>query len=116
MTGLHLSPTDVLIGVAALVVFGYVWRAGARQARAAERAVRGGVRLVSLAGRVLFTASLIVGAQWSVIAVAPSRWALVGILAGPALFAAYTLTRALTIMTDEPEPCRERARRDGGRR
>lgn len=116
MTGVHLSPTDIFIGVAALAVFGSVWRAGARQARAAERVVRGGVRLVSLAGRVTFTASLIVGVQWLVITVVPSRWALVGVLAGPALFAAYTLTRALTVMTVESEPRPKRARRNGGRR
>lgn len=116
-TGLHLSSTDVLIACAVLVVLGSVWRAGARQARAAERAMRGGSRLASLTGRVLFTAALIVGVQWGVIATVPSRWALLAVLGVPALFSAYALTRALTAVSmvemDRGVP---RTRSRGGRR
>ena len=56
-----------------LIVLFVVWRAGARRARAAAEAARSGARLVSLAGRVLFNAGLIVAVQWVVITHAGSR-------------------------------------------
>lgn len=92
-------------------VLGWVWRAGARRARAAANAARSGARLLSLTGRVLFTAGVIVGVQWIVIThPAGNRWLLVAVLGLPALFASSALTRALTVTTvDMP-------RRGGGRR
>lgn len=116
MTGLNLSMTDVLIGAGVLVVLGSVWRSGARQARATERAMRGGARLVSLTGRVLFTAGLIVAGQWGVITAVPSRWALLAVLGVPALFSAYTLTRALTVTALDLDVPQQRRHRSGGRR
>jgi hypothetical protein len=111
MSGLMLTPVEVIGGVGALV--GLVWarRAGARRARAAADAARSGARVVSLAGRVVGLAALIVTVQWVVITHGGAGWPLVVVLAVPALFAAYALTRALTITTtDLPR------RRGGGRR
>jgi len=105
-----LTPTQVLAGVGVLVVLLWVWRASARRARAAADAARSGARLLSLAGRVAFTAGLITGVQWLVIThPAGNRWVLLAVLGMPALFASYTLTRALTVTTvDAP---RNRGRR-----
>jgi hypothetical protein len=117
MTTISLTPVDVMAGVGALAVLVFVWRSGARRARAAAEAARTGARLVSLAGRVGFTAGLIVGAQWLVITHQPGGWLLLGTLGLPALFAAYTLTRALTITTEDmPRRRGHRGHRIGGRR
>lgn len=108
----HLTAGEVMAGVGALVVLVWAWRSGARRARAAADVARSGARLVSLAGRVLFTAGAIVGVQWLVLTrPAVSGWAVVAVLAVPALLAAYTLTRALTVTTHEMPH-----RRGGGRR
>ena len=105
-----LSPVQVMAGVGVLVTLLSVRRAGARRAKATAEAARSGARLMSLAGRVLFTAGLIVGVQWVVITRAGGGWLLLAVLGVPALFASYTLTRALTVTTyDMP-------RRRGGRR
>nr|CTQ94943.1 hypothetical protein [Kibdelosporangium sp. MJ126-NF4] len=67
--------------------------------------------MLSLAGRVAFTAALIVGVQWIVITYATSnRSLLLAVLGLPALVAAYTLTRALTVTTMDTN-----TRRGGGR-
>ncbi|MEV4313015.1 hypothetical protein [Actinocrispum sp. NPDC049592] len=106
MTTISLTPVQVMAGVGVLLVLLLVWRSGSRRARAAADAARAGARLVSLAGRVLFTAGLIVGAQWVAIAQGVHGWALLAVLGAPALFASYALTRALTVTTEAP-------RRDG---
>lgn len=108
----NLSPEQLLAGVGALVALLWVWRAGARRARTAADAARAGARLLSLFGRVVFTAGLIVGVQWIVITHPhASKWLLLAVLGLPALFASYALTRALTVTTvDTP-----RRRRDGRR-
>ncbi|EWC61259.1 hypothetical protein UO65_3446 [Actinokineospora spheciospongiae] len=107
---IELTAVQVVAGVGVLLAFLWVWRAGARRARAAAEKARGGARLVSLGGRVLFNAGLIVGVQWVVIAHPGSPWVLLAVLGVPALFSAFTLTRALTVETHS-----ERRRR-GGRR
>ncbi|HEX5404210.1 MAG TPA: hypothetical protein VFX16_18125 [Pseudonocardiaceae bacterium] len=109
---LHLSAAELLAGVGGLAGVLWVWRAGARRARAAADAARSGARLMSLAGRVAFVAVAITGVQWLMITrPAISGWAVLAVLGLPALFAAHTLTRALTITTqDVPR------RRGGGRR
>ncbi len=99
MTEVSLSPTQILAGVGVLLVFLWVWRASVRRAKAARDAARSGVRLLSLAGRVLFTAGLIVAVQWVVITHPGSPWLLLAVLGFPALFASYALTRALTVTT-----------------
>jgi hypothetical protein len=109
---LNLSPEQLLAGVGVLLALLWVWRAGARRARAAADAARAGARLLSLFGRVVFTAGLIVGVQWIVIThPAVNKWLLLAVLGLPALFASYALTRALTVTTvDTPR------RRGSGRR
>jgi len=109
MTQISLTPTQILAGVAVLLIVGWVWRAGVRRAKAAAEAARSGARLLSLAGRVLFTAGLIVGVQWVVITHPGNPWLLLAVLGLPALFSSYALTRALTVtVVDSP---RRRGRR-----
>jgi hypothetical protein len=107
---LNLTPTEIMAGLGVLLVLVFVWRTGARRAKAAAEAARAGARLVSLAGRVLFMAALIVVVQWIVITYSGDSWLTLAVLGLPALFAAYALTRALTVTTSEPR------RRGGGRR
>ncbi|MDQ7802711.1 hypothetical protein Q5425_03150 [Amycolatopsis sp. A133] len=99
MNGLIVTPTQILAGVGVLLVLFWVWRAGSRRAKAAAEAARSGARLVSLVGRVLFNAGLIVAVQWVVIAHPGSPWLLFAVLGLPALFASYALTRAMTVTT-----------------
>ncbi|MFC0105595.1 hypothetical protein [Kibdelosporangium aridum] len=99
MTTISLSAVEIMAGLGGLLVLFMVWRAGARRAKAAAEAARSGARLMSLVGRVLFTAGLIVAAQWLVITQAGTGWLLFAVLSVPALFASYTLTRALTVTT-----------------
>lgn len=99
MNGLTVTPTQILAGVGVLLVLFWVWRAGSRRAKAAAEAARSGARLVSLVGRVLFNAGLIVAVQWVVIAHPGNRWLLFAVLGLPALFASYALTRAMTVTT-----------------
>ena len=103
VNAISVTPTQVLAGVGVLLVLLWVWRASARRAKAAADAARSGARLLSLAGRVLFTAGLIVGAQWVVILHPDNKWLLLAVLGMPALFASHALTRALTVTTvDSP--------------
>ena len=103
MTAISLTPTQVLAGVGVLVVLLWVWRASVRRAKAAAEAARSGARFLSLAGRVLFTAGLIVGVQWVVIANPGNPWLLLAVLGLPSLFSSYALTRALTVtVVDSP--------------
>jgi len=110
MTSLALTPTQILAGVGVLLILLWIWRASVRRARAAADAARAGARVLSLVGRVLFTAGLIVAVQWVVIMHPGNKWLLLAVLGFPALFASFALTRALTVTTmDTP-------RRRGGRR
>lgn len=106
----HLTATELLAGLGALVAVVVVWRASARAAHRAADAARASVRVASLAGRVGVTAAMIAAVQWVVITHPGHQAALWGVLGLPDLFAAHTLTRALTVTTlDAP-------RRRGGRR
>jgi len=96
---INLTPEQVLVGVGVLLALLLVWRVGARRAKAAASAARTGVRLLSLAGRVLFTAGLMVGVQWIVITHPGNMTLLLVVLAMPDLLAAYVVTRALTLTT-----------------
>jgi hypothetical protein len=109
MNAISLTPTQVVAGLGVLLALFLVWRWSARRARAAADAARSGARLLSLAGRVLFTAGLIVAVQWVVIMHPDNKWLLLAVLGLPALFASYVLTRALTVTTLE-QP-RRRGRR-----
>ncbi|SEQ63012.1 hypothetical protein SAMN05216188_10489 [Lentzea xinjiangensis] len=98
---INLTPTQILAVVGVVVVLFWVWRAGARRAKAAAGAARAGARLLSLTGRVLVMAGAIVGVQWVVITHRGDVTLLLVVLGVPALFAAYTLTKALTITTHD---------------
>ena len=113
---LNLTVTQVLAGAGGLLVLAWVWRASARRARAAADAARSSARLMSLAGRVMFTAGVIVGVQWLVLTHPQvNGWAVVAVLGLPALFASHALTRALTVTTVDMSRADGRRRR-GGRR
>jgi hypothetical protein len=105
-----LTPTQLLAGLGVLLALVMIWRTSVRRARAAADAARSGERLLSVTGRVLFLAGLIVGVQWLVLTrPGASPWLVLTVLGLPALLSAYTLTRALTVTTiDSP--------RRGGRR
>lgn len=75
-----------------------VWRWSTRRARRAVDAARVGARVVSLAGRVLVTAALMLGVQWVVITHPTGNpTLLLVLLALPDLVAAHVLTRTLTV-------------------
>lgn len=103
--------TYVLAAGGVLLAVFLLWRSGVRRAKAAAEATRTGARFVSLAGRVLFNAGLITAMQWAVVTHRPGGWLLLAVLGFPALFASYTLTKALTVTTVDTTP-----RRSGGRR
>lgn len=92
-----LSPTEVLAVVGVLLTLVLMWRSGTRRARRAAEAAHAASRVVSLAGRVLLTAAVIVGAQWVAITYAPGSTLFWVALALPALVVAHVLTRLLTV-------------------
>ena len=86
----------------ALLAIAIKAQSGARRSRAAVDIARAGTSAVSLFGRVLITALVIVGVQWLVIT-HPSNHTLLWVVLGlPALLASYTLTRALTVFEIRP--------------
>jgi hypothetical protein len=97
----------LLAGMGVLLGLVVVWRASRRRAKAAAEAARAGARLVSLAGRVLIGGAVILGVQWIVITHPGNTTLLVVVLALPDLFAAYVLTKALTVSTTD-NPTRRR--------
>ncbi|XVV01922.1 hypothetical protein ACQPW3_31730 [Actinosynnema sp. CA-248983] len=94
---INLTAMQVLAGLGVVLALLLVWRAGSRKAKAAADAARVGARLLSLTGRVLVAAGAIVGVQWLVITHGRDTTLLWVVLGLPALFAAYTLTKALTV-------------------
>jgi hypothetical protein len=77
-------------------------QAGVRRARAAADIARVGTSTMSLVGRVLTTALVIVGVQWLLIT-HPANQTLLWVALGlPALLASYTLTKALTVTEIRP--------------
>jgi hypothetical protein len=86
----------------ALLVVVVKARVGVRRARAAADIARVGTTAVSLIGRLLTTALVIVGVQWLVIT-HPSDQTLLWVALGlPALLASYTLTKALIVTEIRP--------------
>jgi hypothetical protein len=108
---INLTPTQILAGAGVLFTLFVVWRFGARKARQGADAVRAGARVVSLAGRVLFTGAAFVGVQWLVITHPGNPTLLLVMLGVPDLIAAHVLTRALTVTSLDTT-----RRRGGGRR
>jgi len=97
---IDVTAVQVLAALGALLALVLLWRAGTRRARRAVDAARAGARLVSLAGRVILTAGLLVGVQWVVIIHPIGNPTLLLVLLGlPDLLAAHVLTRALTVIT-----------------
>jgi hypothetical protein len=100
MSAFTVTPVEVLGGLLGTFVLVWLWRASTRRARRAVYAARASARLVSLAGRIVVNAAFIVAAQWIVAThAAGNGWLLLAVLGLPALFASYTLTRALTVTT-----------------
>lgn len=96
---IDVTPTELLAGLGVVLGLFILWRGSVRRARAAADAARAGARVVSLAGRVLVTAAVLVGVQWLVIRHPLNTTVLLVVLAVPALFAAHGITRALTVTT-----------------
>jgi hypothetical protein len=107
---LQLTPAEILGGLGALVAVVMVWRASSRAARRAAETARTGARLMSLTGRVVLTAAVIVGVQWLVITHPGNTTLLLVVLGLPDLLASYALTKALTVAAVDTPP------RRGGRR
>ncbi|MGH3902448.1 MAG: hypothetical protein ACRDTA_30170 [Pseudonocardiaceae bacterium] len=95
----------------ALLAIAVKTQSGARRARAAADIARVGTSAVSLLGRVLTTALVIVGVQWLVITYSSNHTLLWVVLGLPALLASYTLTRALTVFEIRPSARDRSARR-----
>ncbi len=93
----HLTPTEVLAALGVLLTLVMMWRSGTRRARRAADVARAGSRVVSLAGRVLLTAGVIVGVQWVAITYAAGSTLFWVVLALPALITGHVLTRLLTV-------------------
>jgi len=112
VSALTVEPVHMLAGLGGLVTVLWVWRVSVRRSRQAADAAQRGARLMSLGGRVLITAALLVGAQWVVVSYPTAVWVRLVALGLPALFAAHTLTRALTVTTFDPQAYeRRRGRR-----
>lgn len=94
-----VTSTELLAAFGVVLGLFVLWRGSVRRARAAADAARAGARVVSLAGRVLVTAGVIVGVQWLVIRHPLNTTVLLVVLALPALFAAHGITGALTVTT-----------------
>ena len=107
----NLTPAQILAGIGVLLALFVVWRFGARKARRAADAARASARVVSLAGRVLFTGAAFTGVQWLVITHPGNPTLLLVVLGVPDLIAAHVLTRALTVTSMDTT-----RRHDGGRR
>jgi hypothetical protein len=101
----------LLAGLGVLLALVLVWRSGRRRAKVAAEAARTGARLVSLAGRVVLGGAVMLGVQWLVVTHSGNATLLVGVLVVPDLFAAYVLTKALTVSTVDNQ-----VRRRGGQR
>jgi hypothetical protein len=98
---INLTPTQVIAVIGVLMVVVMMWRSGTRRAHRAAQAAHAASRVVSLAGQVLVTAGVIVGAQWLVITYALGSTLFWVVLALPALIAGHVLTKALTVTSLE---------------
>lgn len=107
---IQLTPVQILAAIGILLALALVWRTSAHTTRKAAETARAGARLMSLTGRVVLTAAVIVGVQWVVITQPTDVGLRLVALGLPALFASYSLTRALT-MTTVDTPHRRSGRR-----
>lgn len=96
---------ELMLGITGLAAIGLlVLLAGARRrARNAALAAEEAVRSVSLVGRVLIGAALITGAELAAVRFGHNNVTLLaGCFAVPALLAAATVVKALTVTTTTP--------------
>lgn len=93
----NVTPTQVLAVLGVLVIVVMMWRSGTRRARRAAQAAHAASRVVSLAGKVMVTAGVIVGVQWAAITYAPGSTLFWVVLALPALITGHMLTKVLTV-------------------
>ncbi|MFI5611090.1 hypothetical protein [Amycolatopsis sp. NPDC051903] len=108
----NLTPTQLLVGIGVLLALFMVWRYSARKARRAADAARASARVVSLAGRVLFTGAGFMGVQWLAITHVHNPTLALVVLGVPDMVAAFVLTRVLTVTSADSTT----DRRGGGRR
>lgn len=94
---IDVTPTQVLAALGVLVMMVMMWRSGTRRARRAAQAAHAASRVVSLAGHVVITASVIVGVQWAAITYAAGSTLFWVVLAIPALITGHVLTKAFTL-------------------
>ncbi|WP_410621463.1 hypothetical protein [Amycolatopsis sp. cmx-8-4] len=111
---LNLTASQVLAGAGVLLALFAVWRYSARKAQRAADKARASARVVSLAGRVLFTGAAFMGVQWLVITHVHNPTLVLVVLGLPDLIAAYVLTRVLTVTSMDTTTTSRR--RGGGRR
>lgn len=100
-----MNGLDVFLGgMAALAVLSVVAKTmvNTRRAAAAAEIARVGTSPVSLLGRVLVTALVIVSVQWLVITHSDNRTLLLTVLGVPALVTSFTLVKALTLTQIRP--------------
>lgn len=104
MNGLDLF----LAGMAVLAVLSLAAKAmvNARRAAAAAEIARVGTRPVSLLGRVLVAALVIVSVQWLVLTHSDNRALVLAVLGVPALVTSFTLVKALTVTQVRPSRSR----------
>ena len=90
--------TILIVGALAVIGLLALLSASRRRAKKAAQAARDSFRAVSLLGRVLITAGVIAGGQYAVIRYAAHNVTLLlCVLAVPALLAAATAVKALTV-------------------
>ncbi|MGH8965815.1 MAG: hypothetical protein ACRDXB_10875 [Actinomycetes bacterium] len=96
-----MTGAELMIGGVVVLVIATIMAKGSarrRRARVAAAVAEVGTSAVSLLGRVLVTAGVIVGVQWFVITrYADNKTLLLVVLAVPALITAVTLVRLLTV-------------------
>jgi hypothetical protein len=94
MSLLATQPPGILAAIVGLAALGALLLLGR-----ARKAAHDTGRAVSLLGRTVFGAALIVGVQWMVLTRTSDTTLHVVVLAVPAMLAAALVTRALTITT-----------------
>lgn len=98
---MNASVAQFLVAAGAIVsLFMLVRFTAWKRRRHRNEAIKASSGFLSLFGRVTVAAVCIVGVQWLVIATAAdNRGLLLAVLGIPALFASYTMTKALTVTT-----------------
>lgn len=96
-----VMPEQLLAGLGVLLALVLMWRIGTKRARRAAEKARASARVVSLAGRVIFMGTAMIGVQWLVITHPGNTTLLLVVLGLPDMIAGYTLTRVLTVTSTD---------------